>query len=134
MIIDATNSIAGRIATYAAKQALMGEKVSIINSEKAVITGKKQAVVTQWKLRVARGTPARGPFYNRWPDRLLRRIIRGMLPHKQAKGTEAYKRIMCYIGTPDEFKDKKSIKIPGSDVKKTMSLDYISMGDLAKLL
>ena len=36
--IDATNLILGRLASYAAKKAQLGENVDIINCEAAVIT------------------------------------------------------------------------------------------------
>ncbi len=42
MIINADNLIIGRIASFAAKKALLGEKVVIVNSEEAVMTGKKK--------------------------------------------------------------------------------------------
>ena len=38
MIIDATELIVGRFATVAAKKALLGERIDIINCEKAIIT------------------------------------------------------------------------------------------------
>jgi len=46
MIIDATNLIAGRLATFVAKKALLGEEIEIVNSEKAVLTGKKSDLMT----------------------------------------------------------------------------------------
>jgi len=39
MIVDASNMILGRMVSYVAKKALLGEKVDIVNCEKAVITG-----------------------------------------------------------------------------------------------
>ena len=39
MIINAENLILGRMTTYAAKKALQGEEVDIVNCEKAIITG-----------------------------------------------------------------------------------------------
>ncbi len=38
MIIDANNMILGRLASFAAKKALLGEKIDVINCEKAVIS------------------------------------------------------------------------------------------------
>ena len=37
MIIDAKNLVLGRMATVVAKEALLGEKIDIINCEKAVV-------------------------------------------------------------------------------------------------
>ena len=49
MIIDATNMIAGRIATHIAKKALLGEDIVILNSEKAVLTGNKDWLLSRFQ-------------------------------------------------------------------------------------
>lgn len=134
MIIDATNSIVGRIATIAAKQALLGEEVVIVNCEKAYITGGKKFVVNDYLRKRKQGTWATGPFYHRQPDRLVRRIIRGMLPHKQEKGKSAYQRIMCYMGVPEEFKNQKMTIIENAQISHVPNLKYISIGEISRLL
>ena len=55
MIIDASDMILGRLATYVAKKALLGEKVDIVNCEKAVITGNKKSIFEKYKQRNERG-------------------------------------------------------------------------------
>ncbi|MFH2020698.1 MAG: 50S ribosomal protein L13 [archaeon] len=132
MIIDAKDLIVGRLATFVAKQALLGNEVRIINSEKAVVSGKKKMVFDEALYWVERGTPRKGPFIHRSPERLLRRIIRGMLPHDKAKGREAYKRVLCYIDVPDEFKDKKAITVEGANKSKLPGLKFVTMHDIAK--
>lgn len=134
ILIDATNSIVGRIATFAAKKALLGEEIAIVNCDKAVITGSPERVLADWKEKFSRGTPSHGPFYHRQPDRMLRRIIRGMLPYKKPRGAAAFKRIKCYRSVPEEFSGKELLKVPGSDVSKTGNLKYISLENLSKLL
>ncbi|MBU4242076.1 MAG: 50S ribosomal protein L13, partial [Nanoarchaeota archaeon] len=62
MIIDATNTIMGRVAATAAKKALEGEKVDIINSEKAIISGKRSTVVARFRQQRNRGGPYHGPY------------------------------------------------------------------------
>jgi large subunit ribosomal protein L13 len=132
MIIDATNLIVGRLGTVVAKKVLLGEKVIIVNSEKAVITGKRPVVLAKFKQKILRGTWAKGPHFIRSPERLLKRMIRGMLPYKQARGLEAYKRIMCWVGTPDEFKGQKIETVKAADVSKMPNLDYVSLQELSK--
>ncbi len=132
IIIDATDLIVGRLATYAAKQALLGNQVRIINSEKAVISGKKQNTFNIFLRKLAMGTPRKGPFVRRSPERLLRRMIRGMLPYKKARGQEAYKRILCYVGVPAEFKDKKPVVIEGANRSKLPNLKYTTLYDISK--
>ena len=108
IIIDAKDLIVGRFATFAAKQALLGNEIAIVNCEKAYLTGTPTHVLSEFRRKRVQGTWATGPFYHRQPDRLVRRMIRGMLPHKQEKGKSAYQRIMCYIGVPSDFKNRRS--------------------------
>ncbi len=133
MIIDATNTILGRLATYAAKQALLGEDVVVINSEKAIVSGEKQQVFARYQQQFARGVPSKGPFILRMPDRLVRRTIRGMLPYKIPRGVEAYKRVMCYVGVPAEFEGKlaEAVVIDDASKKKLPNTKYVTVGQIA---
>lgn len=134
MIIDATDLIVGRIATIAAKKALLGEKIDIINCEKAVMTGRSDSIIEKFKKKVKRGIPAQGPFTHRKPDRIVRRIIRGMLPYRQHKGREAFKRVMCYIGVPEDLKGKKAETIKEADISKITYLKYLTIEEISELL
>lgn len=132
MIINAENLILGRTATVVAKKALLGEKIDIVNCEKAVITGTKSVTLKKYLTRRHRGQPPKGPFIPRRPDMFVRRAIRGMLPYKQEKGEKAYKRVMCYLGIPDEFKDKKLETIQNANISKVPNLKYMSVEELCK--
>lgn len=132
MIVDATDLIVGRLGTVVAKKALLGEEITIVNSEKAVISGKKSVVLDRIKTRVNRGIPSKGPHFIRSPDRLLKRMIRNMMPYKQPKGEAAFKRITCWIGVPEEYKDKKMETIPGAAASKLPSLNYVSIARISK--
>jgi large subunit ribosomal protein L13 len=134
IIIDATNLIVGRFAGFVAKKALLGNQIVIINSEKAVISGDRDGLFDEYLHRRERGAPMSGPFIHRMPNRLLRRNIRGMLPHHKAKGKDAYKRIMCYVGVPEEFKDKKAITIESANVAKLPTLKYVNLLTISKRL
>lgn len=135
LYVDAGNAIAGRIGSWAAKRALLGDTIKIMNCEKAVISGRKEHVTERYYHRRNKvGQPQKGPILPRMPDRFLKRIIRGMLPYKRAKGAEAYKRIKCYIGVPIEFKDKKLEKIPGTGAAKLKSLKRITIEEVCKKL
>ncbi len=134
IIIDATDLIAGRVATYAAKQALLGETVRVVNSEKAVISGRKKNVFEKYLKKRSMGTPRKGPFLHRKPEKLLRRIIRGMLPYKKPRGKEAYKRVLCYQGFPEEFKDMEIVRLETAHKSKLPNLKYVSLYDLSKRL
>jgi len=134
MIIDGKNLIIGRLASYAAKQALLGNEVEIVNSEKAIFTGSKIDIMKKQSHKQERGHPYKGPFAPKREDLLLRRMIRGMLPYKQERGKTAFKRVKCHIGIPEELKDKKLITVKEADIKKTQTLKYIRLSEVSKLL
>ncbi len=136
VVIDATDLIMGRLASYTAKRLLSGDRVIIVNAEKAVITGNKQAIIQRYKEKLQIRTasnPRRGPFHPRMPDRILRRTVRGMLPFKQAKGREAYHRLRVYIGVPEQYVNKEKITVPEASIARLKSR-YITLTTLSKEL
>jgi len=132
IIIDAKDAIVGRFATVAAKKALLGEHVAIINCKDAVVTGKKKAIIAHWNEKMDRGAPRQGPFFPRLSDRFVRKMIRGMLPYKQPRGRDAYKRIMCYSGDPKI--EGTAFPIESANVEKIPGMQYMRIGDLVKYL
>ncbi len=134
MIIDATNTIMGRLAAYAAKKALEGETVDIVNAEKAIITGKKNEILNHYLHKRGRGGPFHGPYIPRKSNMLLKRVIRGMLPHKKARGRDALKRIMCYNGIPEKLNEKKFHVLENANIKKLKTANYLTLNELSKYL
>ena len=132
MIINAENLILGRFATVAAKKALLGEDVSIINCEKALITGNRKAILAKYKQKIQMGKPQKGPFIPKRADRFVKKTIRGMLPYKQGRGSKAFEKIRCYVGIPDDFKDKKAETIEKANISKVPNLKYITVGEICK--
>ena len=110
-IIDGKNAVLGRLASYAAKQALGGEEIVILNCEDVIITGSRKNIQKEFKEKRGRvGSSQKGPKISRLSERIVKRAIRGMLPdHRKGRGRQAYKRIMCYKGVPKEFEEKKKI-------------------------
>lgn len=130
MIIDGSNTILGRLAAHAAKQALLGEKVDIVNCDKVVVSGNKYNTYAHYRQKLARGTPRKGVFITRSPDRIVKRTVRGMVPYKQAKGLEAFKRVMCYNGVPASFQGQKMETIKSAHVSKLPNLRFTSVGNI----
>ena len=133
MIINAENMIVGRLGTVVAKKALQGEEISIINAEKAVITGKRDEIIRRFKDKENLGAPLVGPHRPKTSERLLKRMIRGMLPYKKPRGREAFERIKCYKGIPKQFEGKDYIVIEEADVNKTRA-KFVKIEDISKLL
>lgn len=132
MIIDANNLILGRLGTYAAKKALLGEKIDIVNCENSVVTGDRARIFKDYDQKLKMGIPAKGPFTRRMPDRFVKRSIRGMLPYKKERGRIAFKNIKCYMGVPDSFKNQKFDTIKDANVEKVPNLKYISVKEICK--
>lgn len=134
MIIDAKDSILGRIGSYAAKQLLLGNKVDVINCEECAISGRKYSILDKNIRRIHRKAPAKGPFSYRRPDLFVKRAIRGMLPFKRARGRDAFKNIRCYIGVPENLKKERPFRVEGAGIGKLHSTDYLKVKDICKAI
>ncbi len=135
IMIDAESSVLGRIASFAAKKAMEGEKVIIVNSEKAIISGNFDILFEHFKQKVDmryKGDPSRGSHYSRMPDKILKQAIEGMLPHKKAKGRTALKNVRVYIGVPADLAGQKFQKIPDSE--KSGKKKFFEVSRLSKQL
>lgn len=110
-IIDGKDAILGRLAAYSAKEALKGEEVAIVNCEKIKITGNRKDIREKFEEKRRRvGSTQRGPKVSRSSEKIVKRVIRGMLPnYRVGRGAIALKRIKCYVGVPKEFEDKKKM-------------------------
>ena len=134
--VDASDQIAGRLSSKLAKLILSGKKVVVVNAEKAVISGSRTSVVNQWKERLeisSRVNPIYGPLHPRRPDNILRRMVRGMVPRKKAKGALAMKRLRVYIGVPTSVGLAKFTKFEDTTATRPIPV-YVTMGDLSKSL
>jgi len=130
-IINAEGLIIGRMASIIAKRILNGEEITIVNAEKAVVSGKKKSRVMEAKEFLEVGAPRRGPFHYKRPDRIVRRTVRGMVPYKQPKGKQAYKRLKVFIGIPAELKDQKMETLADARAEK-LTCPYFTVGEFAK--
>lgn len=131
--VDATNLVSGRLASFVAKKLLEGETVEVINSEKAVVTGKKELVLNIFREKIERGEPHHGPIYPRTSERLLRRIIRRMLPFKHPRGKAAFKLLKCFRGT-EGAQSATGITLDHCNVSKMKNLSFITLEQLASEL
>ena len=134
LVVDAKNQVLGRLASFAAKRAIRGDTVIVLNAEKAVISGRRSNIVEEAKRRLRTrtlGTQIHAPVHQRRPDLYLRRVVRGMLPWKKAKGRAAFHRVLVFIGVPEEYSSKNLVRVPGADASKLHS-PYVTLEELAK--
>ncbi len=129
-VINAENCIAGRLASFVAKRLLKGEEIVIVNAEKAIVTGNPKAIEGLFDERIKRGDPYHGPFYPKKPERILRRIVRGMLPFHKPRGRDAYRRLKVYVAVPEEFRNGQVENI--SKAMITSEGKFMYLGDITK--
>lgn len=126
IIIDGKNATMGRLASYCAKQALLGKEIVIVNSEEVVIIGNKKDIINKYKQRYSLGGASlKGPKIGKSPEKLLKRVIRGMLSHKQGRGSNALDKIRCYNKTPNEYLEVKKVHAGKEKKGKYISLKQL---------
>jgi len=133
-VINGKNLILGRLATYVAKQILLGQEIAVVNCEKIIISGNKKQVLARYVQKAQQGHPRWGPFYFTRPDRFVKRSIRGMVSRKKPRGRDAFKRVRCYIGLPEKFRESKIETLEKADAKKLPNLRYLEVGQICKNL
>ena len=130
-VIDATNLILGRMATNVAKRAMLGETINVVNCEKAVISGSKSDIYGRYRIRLAKGSQTKGPFFPRKADAIVRRAIRGMIPYKQGKGKLAFKKVQVFIGVPEELAKEKMETIKEASVARLSRAKHTPVSEIA---
>ncbi|WP_321422053.1 50S ribosomal protein L13 [uncultured Methanobacterium sp.] len=136
MIIDGEGLVLGRLASTVSKKLLSGERVTVVNAEKIIISGNKDWAYAKYKQRLDRASisnPRRmGPKYPRRPDDIFRRTVRGMIPYKQPKGREALRGLRVHVGVPMEFETEEINQLTEAQPKNITK--SIELGKLSQLL
>ncbi|MCS7120496.1 MAG: 50S ribosomal protein L13 [Nitrososphaerota archaeon] len=130
-VIDAKGLILGRMASIVAKRLLAGEKIVIVNAEKALISGKKASIIEESMKFLEVGHYRKGPIHPRRPDTIVKKVIRGMLPRKKPRGIQALKRLRVFIGVPREFENVERETISEADAGK-LKCPYITVSQLSQ--
>jgi large subunit ribosomal protein L13 len=103
-VVDASGLVLGRAASCLAQRLLAGESIVVVNAEQAVVTGSRSSVLASYVAARARGSVRSGPHFPRYPDRIFRRAVRGMLPHLRSRGKVAFARLQVHIGVPEALR------------------------------
>ncbi|QLG26847.1 50S ribosomal protein L13 [Halorarum halophilum] len=144
VVVDARDCIMGRVASEVAQRALDGERVAVVNAERAVITGNEEATMETYRKRAELGSD-RGPYYPKRPDRIFKRAIRGMLPYKKTRGREAFENVRVYVGNP--FEEGTATTSPrgdgepveaqileGTSLDRLSTIKFTTLGDVSENL
>jgi len=128
LIVDGRGAILGRVASQVAERALAGERVAIVNAEGLIVTGDEDDVVAKYQKRTELGSD-RGPYYPKRPDRIAKRAVRGMLPHKKQRGREALERVRVYLGNPY---DEDGETLPDTSLDRLSNIRFVELGEVSE--
>ena len=140
-VFDADGLILGRLASKVAdlllKSARAGgqDKVIIVNSEKAIVSGKPSSVMQEYHKKYELNHARKGPFFPRMPDMILKRAVRGMLPYqKKSSGRKALRALRVEIGCPSNLKgdlpDRHELG-DDSKIRRDLPTRHVSLGDIS---
>jgi large subunit ribosomal protein L13 len=133
IVVDATNCIAGRMCSHVSKLLLQGNRVTVVNAERAMLSGNRYKTINSYKehLEINSVTnPIHGPFHPRRPDTIISKMVRGMIPKRKSDGIEAFKRLRVYMGVPEAMKGASMKSFDDSKITKPESY-YISIAEVA---
>jgi len=136
IVVDATDHIAGRLSSNVAKLLLKGNRVSIVNCDKIMISGTRSNIIGEYQEFLEINSInhwKHGPKHPRRPDTIMKKMIRGMLPREKSSGIAAHKRLRTFIGSPKEVKSFKKIKFENAMIKKSSS-HYTTMAELGRTI
>lgn len=79
------------------------------NADRSVFIVKYHAYLR----KMTRYNPTRGgPFHFRAPSRIFYKTVRGMIPHKTARGAAAMERLKVFEGVPAPYDKVKRMVVP----------------------
>ncbi|KAL9111409.1 MAG: hypothetical protein Q9227_004086 [Pyrenula ochraceoflavens] len=114
IVIDGKGHLLGRLSSIVAKQLLSGQKIVVVRCEAINVSGeffRNKLKYHAYLRKMTRYNPTRGgPFHFRAPSRIFYKAVRGMIPHKTARGTAAMQRLKVFEGVPPPY-DKKQRKV-----------------------
>lgn len=115
VVIDGKGHLLGRLASIVSKQILNGQKVVVVRCEELNISGeffRNKLKYHDYLRKATRYNKKKGPFHFRAPSRILYKAIRGMIPHKTARGKAALERLKVFEGVPPPYDKKKRVVVP----------------------
>jgi len=140
-VFNADGLIMGRLASTVAELLLKAarddrdDKVIIINSEKAIVSGRPRSVLNTYQAKYKLNHPRKGPFFPRMPDMIMKRTVRGMLPYQRKNvGRRAIRNLKVEIGCPSHLEsDLPDGHESGDDSKIRRALPdrFILLGDIS---
>merc|ERR1711897_69469 len=78
--------------------------------------------------------PSKGPYHFRAPAKIFWRTVRGMIPHKTARGATALDRLKSFEGIPHPYDRKKRMVVPSclKVLRLKKERHFCKLGDLSQ--
>ena len=137
IVVDATDHIAGRLASNVAKLLIKGNRVSVVNCEKIMMSGTRSNHIQEYREFLEINSIINykhGPVHYRRPDTIMAKMIRGMLPYdRKPSGKESHQKLRTYIGSPKEIKSIEKIQFEKAKIRKSSS-NYTTMAELCRVI
>lgn len=137
IVVDASDHIAGRLSSLVAKMLLNGNRISLVNCERIMISGSRSNTIHESRQFLKINSiinPKHGPVHYRRPDTVITKMIRGMLPfEKKPSGKTSHKRLRAYVGSPKELKPFKKVQFEKAMITRSAS-SYTTMGELCRVI
>ena len=143
-VYNAEDKVLGRLASVVAKQLITAKKagedtrVIIVNAEKAIVTGKRTTILSDYRAKYELNHPRKGPFFPRMPDQILKRTVRGMLPYqKNSSGRNALRSLRVEIGTPSDLSGDLPDGCEWGDstkIDRPLPERFVRLGEISKEL
>jgi len=136
IVVDCYGHLLGRLASIIAKELLNGQRIVLVRTEELNISGslfRNKEKYARFMRKVTSTNPTRGPWHYRSPSKILWRVIRGMTPHKTARGKAALDRLKTFEGIPHPFNRLKRHVMPSAfkNLRLRPGRKFCRLGDLA---
>lgn len=140
-VFNADGLIMGRLASTVAELLIKAaredrdDKVIIINSEKAIVSGRPRSVLNTYQAKYKLNHPRKGPFFPRMPDMIMKRTVRGMLPYQRKNvGRRAIRNLKVEIGCPSHLESELPDGHESGDdskIRRALPDRFILLGDIS---
>jgi len=137
VVVDCRGHLLGRLASTLAKELLNGQQVVCVRTEDINISGslyRNKLKYAAFRRKHMNSNPKKGPLHYRSPSKILWRTIRGMVPHKTARGAAALNRLKSFEGMPHPYDRKKKMVLPSclKVLRLRPERRFCKLGDLSK--
>ena len=137
IVVDCRGHLLGRLAAVVAKEILAGQKIVCVRCEALEISGSLYRNKMKWRVwanKKVNTNHAHGQHHHRSPAKMFWRAVRGMIPHKTARGVQALRRLKVFNGIPRPYDVQKRQVVPSAlrVLKLAPQRKFTVLGELAE--